>query len=383
MQDKNFEEQVQDALSGFAMQPNDVVWEDIASVLKKEKKRRGIIWFFFLFGFLLLGTSIIYFSNGLTESPSTSTGNQIKKPSLSVPLQEVIAKDKVEIKKDSNKKQAIPIKYHINKSVFISSEYTGLNQEVNIPVVNQEVEKIEEGERVRERASLIPLYNKPNLATPHLIAENTGLIKREDTVVKKNKKWEWSVFGGGGIHIAALSTNDLSIANNLFAAPAFVPGGAGTGGIIAPSSIVFKNGKFFQLGMLATKPISRKVGLVFGADYTFLLQYARYNSQTTFTKDYAHFLQAKAGGYLQFNFFGKNNARFVNTIGYGQFIGESPFRKQQFVVNSGIDIGLNKKQNLWIGSGINYHLSPSFVNGDKSNHLKRIGLNLRWVISKN
>ena len=52
----NFEKQVQQKMDELQLRPSAEVWEEVEKRIRKEKRRRRFIIWFFLFGVLALGT---------------------------------------------------------------------------------------------------------------------------------------------------------------------------------------------------------------------------------------------------------------------------------------------------------------------------------------
>lgn len=95
MSDKSFEQQVREELSDLRMKPNAAVWESVAASLKKERKRRWVLWMVFLLAGLS-GTGFWWLIQEQSGRKELSNKNQVQK-NISIPVQEtpLIQKDSI------------------------------------------------------------------------------------------------------------------------------------------------------------------------------------------------------------------------------------------------------------------------------------------------
>lgn len=374
MQGKNFETQTQELLQSFTLQPEEMVWDNIASALKKEKKRRAIIWFFFLLGALLLGSGIVYFYPSENTNLATITSHYKERKAPDRKTDIILRPNTMDGRNEK-------------KNLIVSSRNKDADSAKSMR------ENIGEYNSTSSRASLVSLYNKPvKLLSEPILLDKTGssLLTIDtsnkivaDSALKKSKKSKWhlSVLVGGGVSGIKGTVNDFSSASNFFSSPATISGaGNPQGGTAAPANILFKDGIYQQLGVQFAKMLSPKLGMVIGIDYTSFNQYARYTFENSYTKNTSSVLFVKTGICFQFSMFGKGKAQFTNMLGYGQFLGQSAYQKQQYSFNSSLDISLNKRQSLFIGPSINYHFTPAFSGKDQSNHFTRFGVQFRFTI---
>lgn len=76
MGNDSFENKLEHELNGLQIQPSAAVWHQVEIRIKKEKKRRMLLWWIFSFSFLLAGTGIWLISeNATTNEQKTALNN--------------------------------------------------------------------------------------------------------------------------------------------------------------------------------------------------------------------------------------------------------------------------------------------------------------------
>ena len=72
MENKIFEQKIDETMVGFKLKPTDLVWDQVEKRIQQEKKRRVIFWWIFV-GMVMAGAGIQYFTSNENEFQPTSS----------------------------------------------------------------------------------------------------------------------------------------------------------------------------------------------------------------------------------------------------------------------------------------------------------------------
>lgn len=317
MKNDNFKNQVQDELTGLSFQPSEKVWPEVKRRLEKDKRRRGIIFFWVLLGCLLLSGGLITYINSGSKNSSTVTSAK-QKSELKIqsePSENTIAKNNhntitdINTSGDSSKKQntvfdkgenditAAAVKKSVKtksrtaitiKAPALVKDGAGKN---NVNVLKAQPVSDENENIIPRNTVELPIKKETNVVniepsdtnaitavksrpdTVNKKTGDTGIVKSKPEVAKK-KKQPW-IFGaeialgsgniGKGFTLGVNGNSEKSLFDN----------GAYTAG--PPSQVVlpnvasaFKTGAAFNIGFIAERNISKRFSFVTGINYQYL-----------------------------------------------------------------------------------------------------------------
>jgi hypothetical protein len=304
MHDPEFEKHVQKKLEELQFNPSGEVWTKVEQEIKKEKRRKPLLWIFLLSG-LLLGAGYWMLVAGSkeevkskkekakTESADNNINALTNKNSVS---EQKNLKEDDQPKVNANKENDVSIN---NRSIAknditikpktSSSQKKSLDDKQSVPFLSKNEKGESKNLKVKKEADDDIVANeiktkKENVATDSQISkesvDNEIKTKKEDlsnkenvtadsqinkTVVaknvnsKKSKSLRLGFTGGAGF-------SDINKMASNYNLPASVPlGGAGYGANATPSSI--QKGVSFYAGAFLERSFSKKISISAGINY--------------------------------------------------------------------------------------------------------------------
>jgi|GEM_PF-751769 len=484
MSDKSFEQQVREELSDLRMKPNAAVWESVAASIKKERKRRRVLWIFFLLAGLS-GTAFWWYikeSSGTQELSNTSlsnnnTGALIQAKPL--PLQEDVKPGKAVTatkERETDKEQAPSGKksttiVYANSGLKPATVYQPLSRNTNTsltkkenllvqtdrenekksekdilssdPIVKKETdEKValqvnaEDKKVVHTDTSSLTVIADSKKDTGNLIKETAPVTTVQPDSVKTDKKiaktntWQWRIAfsaGSSGIRNSIRSllepTNSRAYDNAYFGTSA--PIGGGTNGQTSQKPVVrdaFSFGSSIELVKKMGKKEQHALGLSagyylyttttgVGSLNTGTVQFNNVNAFNDANKYYAikdsasytayyHFIQLGLRYYHSLKWFRKIDLQWYGGIGINALLGSnglhlgstssgaylfqnrSLLRSFQMDISGGLDIGLGKAKQVYLGPQFQYMLSNLSKQPGVNQHLFRPSVRLSFLLNK-
>lgn len=324
-----FEENINQQLSNFSLEPSPQIWLDVETALHPHQKHRGIIWWWMpLLGLLLAGGGWWFYHStnetknnihsSISQNKNAINDNLIdneKKQVENIPSN--IQSQKNKIKKEA--KENINSSLTIQSIKIIDRKNTIPKPENNVAVEDQQNKKtttiIKNGENISDKnkekyANNITVIVQKNIDSiistneKHTTTKDKNdsaiislISKNKIQIPNKNKTNHWLIaFGIGGLQVNRL--NSFSV-NQLAYSSATVPAN------IYPLATEAKNGVNFFAGIVYEKNINKRwcfnTGLQYrylqnkqsvGLDSTVTGGIIYYTAVNTTTKtNYAHWLQ--------------------------------------------------------------------------------------------
>lgn len=408
MKENDFEKQVQQKMDELKIHPSGAVWQKIKGQIKKEKRRRWILFFIpvVLIGILYSGYILLNRDNSTHEDQQQLTKNLIKKNDLnenpktsfdSVKTNQSITENNKPFTQPSitkrNHKQKLKTQgklklttaYNIDKSLAKdippgkkesdTTQKIVENGSLSSNIKNPEKENILTGKESQPDSITNLKDETATQAKVNLIKEeqkkNNEDIK--DTLQKNIKTankylWNWGISFSGGMS---------AMANGLFGSPdknsasaqfsSALPGTSRAG--ITPALI--KSSIAFVTGLYAEKFISKKITFNTGLNYklfsttnttgTDSANYFRATSNVNTYHNFYHYIELPVGIKFQIanskkiklnwnigasisQLTSSNALQFNNASGL-YYHDNSLFNKTQFGFNTGLEIELLSKQN--------------------------------------
>jgi hypothetical protein len=487
MSDKSFEQQVREELSDLRMKPTAAVWETVAASLKKERKRRWVLWIFFLLvglsGATLwwltqeqLPASELSKKNNTTQHsdslvPSTTLSKEDKAIITADTKTVKTERDQSTIKKNSSGTTAFiqttikPVS--VNKS-SIDNEEAGEKEKSNqetrviakdiskkenetqgsVNVVKTETTEREAGNSTQQNEKQQKADTVSVISTQDLKKDTTETIKQIDPVkpalvdssapgknkIAKATKWQWRIgfnAGTSGVRnsIRSLLENNNSRAyDNAFSgnsAPITGPPGGVSGAAANTKPVVrdaFSFGVFMELVRKLGKKEKHAIGLTAGYHLfstrtgvgslnTGTVQFSNVNAFNDANKyygvkdsasytSYYHFIQLGLRYYQSLKWFKKVDMQWYAGIGVNALLGSnglhlgamntnaylfqnrSLLRTMQMDISGGVDIGLGKSKQIYLGPQVQYMLSNLSKQPGVNQHLFRPSLRLSFALDK-
>ncbi|MFZ6024996.1 MAG: hypothetical protein ACOYVG_11155 [Bacteroidota bacterium] len=493
MSDKSFEQQVREELSDLRIKPNAAVWESVATSLKKERKRRWVLWMFFL----LAGLSVTALWWMIQEQPAASqlshdtqiTGTK-KSTDQTISLSEknetpvsVVTQKEASIKQKIEKgnienlpssttgfstgkiKSATvyqqPIRNTVNESDTKSNQ---LNQIIgqdlkkdekisqssitveNVNMVDGRANRQSVQSENQEKADISSVVKTVDIKKDSVeIVKETELLKpaSTDSSVSKNSKtikankWQWRIgfnAGTSGVRnsIRSLLENINSRAyDNAFSGNSAPitgsPGpGGGSSGAMPNMKPVVRDALSFGTFLEAIRKFGKKekhaIGLTAGYHLfstrtgvgslnTGTVQFSNVNTTNDANKyygvkdsasytSYYHFIQLGLRYYQSLKWFKEVDMQWYAGIGVNALLGSnglhlgsmntntylfqnrSLLRTMQMDITGGIDFGLGKSKQVYIGPQMQYMLSNLSKQPGVNQHLFRPSVRLSFVLNK-
>ncbi len=445
MRENEFEKQVQQKMDELKLHPSDAVWQKIEPQIKKEKRRRWILFFLppIFFAFLYGGFVLLNRTNLSHENQPQLTKNFIKKNTTNEksksrfdsiknnqPLTEnkkafvetSIAKGNSDQKIKKRGKFKSPGGYKLiagftndmpyNKKEFDTTQRIVKNEKLKIAINTQEQKKIFSDKGNKSDSTNIPEDKLSNQAKLDLITDikekkNENVISNDTNKIRtaKNKhSWNWGFSFSGGVSVVGNSifgSQDKIAANPNFNSPGQI-------NPITPSEI--KTGLALITGFTFEKYILPKILFATGFNYKLFsttntvgvdsANYFRANRDVSTYHNYFHYIglpiefkfqianSKKTQLYLNTGFsisqlISSNALQFNNATGL-YYYDNSQFNKTQIGFNTGFDIAFNTNQrkSFLLGPYFNYSISKIADQGYNKHHFTFIGLRTQFIFRK-
>lgn len=482
MSDKSFEQQVREELSDLRMKPDAAVWESVAASLKKERKRRWLIWMFFLL-VALSGTSVWLLTSKSSDVLMADNNKTTEHIADSAVQQKQIVKENNNIPNPDAKTE--------NPGVDKNEQYTfpakslngtttaGISQSAQLPrrlkdnaaVISTAKTNSSAGTLIKDQqekellsSNAVAITNEPEKATIRereedgnkKINKDTAFIveeevQKKDTVAatkaipvsgidssnfslnnkpEKRNAWEWRIGFNAGVSgmrnsIRSLfENNNTRVYENAFMnnVPP-VAGGVGTSGNTKP---VVRDAFAFGMYVELIKKIGTKkqnaIGFTTGYHvYTTKTGVGKQNAGTVQflnvgasnesdkyygIKDsasymsYYHFIQFGVRYYQALKWFKKidmnlyggigvnamltSNGLHLGTVNSGAYLfsNKSLLRTIQMDISGGIDFGLGKTKQIYLGPQVQFMLSNLSKQSGVNQHLFRPSVRMSFVLNK-
>lgn len=491
MSDKSFEQQVREELSDLRMKPNAAVWESVAASLKKERKRRWVLWMFLLLAGLS-GTAVWWLTQEQLPASELSNKNTIRQNTDSFVQTTTLPKEDeitigVNSKKDNSLKadreefstktgssnstpfsparikpasiyqtsvdKAKPIAKGISNAEAVSivqenvlkkeNEAQASANVIKIETVEKEEEKItRQNEKQDKTDTSISFVKKQDLkkdtveiiketALPKPVMSDSIQLKNSKTV--KSNKWQWRVgfnAGTSGVRNSIRSllekTNSRAYENAFAGNSAPITGVPGTGsGAFNMKPVVrdaFAFGTFVEVMKKMGKKELHALGLTAGYHLystrtgvgnlnTGTVQFSNVNTTNDANRyygvkdsasytSYYHFIQLGLRYYQSLKWFKKVDMQWYAGIGVNMLLGSnglhlgtmntntylfenrSLLRTMQMDVSGGVDFGLGKSKQIYLGPEVQYMLSNLSKQPGVNQHLFRPSVRLSFLLNK-
>lgn len=387
MSNDNLKNNVQDELAQLSFQPSENVWPQVKKQLEKEKRKRGIIFFWLLFGLLLTGGFLGYFNTSLknktivttikpnnkfenktenkTEKETISTTTIDKKKITATDVNTIdsfftkptIITDNIDETIATAKKRSIKTKSKtllFVKAPAVEKDFVGKNK---ITTINSQPESIKDEIVVATPTKDSSLVNEKSMEQFELTKIDTIVItdtklsmvvkKNNDTILQKSKlvvqkskiKIPW-LFGidmevglsniGNGFTLGIDGNSEKSVLDNAVyttAPPLRAAPNTASG---------FKKGTAFSIGLVAERKINKRFSFITGINYQYLsasiLTGQKFDTAITTSQSGAIYRQGSINTYL-------NKFHFI-TIPV--MLNANVFTKNKFGINVNIGIAVTQ-----------------------------------------
>ncbi|HEV7780768.1 MAG TPA: hypothetical protein VGO58_05860 [Chitinophagaceae bacterium] len=418
MRENEFEKKVQQKMEGFNLSPSTGVWVEVERRIRKEKKRRFMIWLFFGLIGIGGGLTVLLVTHNKRSTTGITQNRTMKQAGIPQPVAEKKEKTSSTItlnkSVDSIDKKKENRTVHVNESIknspatpiaipeksqrkpFIASIKTQIPVKNdpktldNAGVIAKPVEKMP----VQPVADLtVAAEAKPvdTVKTVPLVVvtpaqEKKDSVVTEQPVVKKEKKpqkWDWGITISGG---------RSSIVNGFFGNPVrgnVLSAGGPTGG--PPSSPVdmspsgIRPSFSWSVAVFGQRRLSKKLDVLAGLDYHYMstkintgnrvdssrivnnysgvLQvnsFYRTGNTSSYTSQY-HFI--RLSGTLSWKIFGgkKFKLNWDNGIGYSRLLGSTMLHYNSAIYGFYKDNRLLTKDHLSVSTGFSFPVSKKWV----------------------
>lgn len=312
MENNNFKKEVQQQLAGLHFQPSEKVWNGVEQQLKKEKRRRWVVLYWFLLaGLIISGGTITYISTSFknkktvtakTESPklknkntavqnlenkkennrlSSQTDFDNNADAAVVPLKNVDGINIVSLQKiiKANGKNKVVIKVPSVSEADEKTDVTVFNKKPDMPakiknagnIAANEVQQDIAFKKYHPADSGVAVINKHDDINKQVTDSNAG----NNVSVKENKKikktWLFSITAGLGISNIGngFGLNIDGNQNKSYNNAAFNTNNS-TQVSLPNMPAGFKKGMAFNFGIEAEKKINKQFSFVTGLSYNYL-----------------------------------------------------------------------------------------------------------------
>jgi hypothetical protein len=486
MSDKSFEQQVREELSDLRMKPNAAVWESVAASLKKERKRRWVLWMFFLLAGLS-ATALWWLTQEQTGVQELSNKNQVQENSGS------FAQTKTLPQKDSttgssgiqtektgviNREEPLIKKGPSNTTILSATKVKPIQayQPSIANTVVQPNEKVNSTSNVIDKAVLkdekeaqsltttaqanigqdtvktITVQNEKEVKTDTSSFTKTQGINKDTIAVitetepvkpilpdsslskkqsAKASKWQWRIgfnAGTSGVRnsIRSLLENTNSRAyDNAFSGNSAPITGGGSGTVNSMKPVVrdaFSFGSFIEVLKKMGKKEQHALGLTAGYHLystrtgvgslnTGTVQFSNVNTTNDANKyygvkdsasytSYYHFIHLGLSYYQSLKWFKKIDMQWYAGVGVNALLGSnglhlgsmntnsylfqnrSLLRTIQMDIAGGLDFGLGKSRQIYLGPQVQYMLSNLSKQPGVNQHLFRPSVRLSFLLDK-
>jgi hypothetical protein len=440
MADRYFEEEIRNELAGLQLEPDNEIWQNIETVLHKERKRRWLVWTFLFSAMAGAGLLLLYheylhqksmpipgnsLSNKITNNeqlhlPDKINDNKYEKTAIR-PVKE-IAKNVFE--QNNNRKSNSVNLNKINETFSQNQQHENTGNDIELKI-NPDVIADQQASSITDsiKASHLNTQKKeyPVLAAIDTTIALTAIKPENNTgrLMKINKsRWQFYVVADPVISGVQKSSMGDNAAQSLAAAS-----------IPQPLNKTPLLSDKFSLGVHVetNKQVGKKysIGLTIGYEQiatgirvgkrvdsavsSLLLSavsspaseanyYYHNNNESVYTNRY-HFFQAGINLYRQFNFSGSFSIRWQlgtaagwlfsnNAIQYDVsqnilYHDNSLLNKIQLSISTGLEAAIGKRNKFYVGPQFLYYLTAfSTMPGNSNQHLFSAGLRASVLLSK-
>jgi len=438
MQENEFERQVRQKTDDLKLHPSGAVWQKIEVRIKKEKRRR---WVLFMLPVLLIGSlygGYVLFnsnnSNTLAEQKAAKNLTEKIPPVKESTADPYPMKSERVIKEDTvGNAQAATLKRHSDQQIKtqpklnINSEYAVSENVEKDPALLLKNQK-DTSANIQHEKTAIAVQNpqqekiagNTDSTTGKIELSNqaiTGIAEDEKTEIKKDTRkikpakkqsWNLSVALAGGVSSMANSflgygdqKADVAYSNNF---PGTVTGNYPLGPSLIKPSLAF------MAGVSAERNLSKKIIFTTGLTYKLFSttntvgndsgRYYRLNNATRTYHNHYHYLEVPVG--FKFQVINLNRTRLYwntglsisrlissNALQFNSFTrfyyrDNSIFNKTQIGFNTGLDVAFisKEKQSFLIGPYFNYGISKIAGEGYNNHHFTFMGVRAQYFFSK-
>src|ERR1035437_6008350 len=407
MQENEFEKQVQQKMDELKLHPSDAVWQKIEARIKKEKRRRWILFFFpaMLICFLYGGYVLLNRSNSTHEYQHQLTKNFTEKNNINEKTkirfdsiknnqtltenkkpfakpatakgnrdQKIKTRDKLKSVSDHELTKSLVKDISANKIEFDTIQNIAENGTLNTNIKTPEQEKILPAKQSRFDSTTIHENELSDQAQVDLITDNKekkneNVISTDNkniTTAKNKHSWNWGFSFSGGI--SGMANSFLGSGQQSFDLVSMSSGSQGTNPYSTPSLI--KSSIAFVTGFSVEKNILQKIIFATGLNYKLFsttntigadsANYFRANSTVSAYHNFYHYIGLPIGfkfqianskktqlywniGFSISQLISSNALQFNNSSGL-YYHDNSQFNKTQIGFNTGLDIALFSKQ---------------------------------------
>ena len=409
MQENEFEKQVQQKMDELKLIPSDAVWQKIEPQIRKEKRRRFILFVLpiILIGFLYGGYVLLNRSNPINETKQL-TKNSIKEKDTiqktktgfdSIKNSEAIIENKNPISQNritkQNAKQKLKTKGKLNMTVIHISDESIVKESPNKKISDTSQKIIDNGSlssniKNPEQEKILPVEEsktdtttilKDETAVDHFTDSIKNIPEKKNenaidtphnkTIPPKKHLWNWGfTFSAGRSGMANNllsslfgSSQDKSLSSNFSVTPSPV------NPVPIPAASLIKSSIAFIVGISVERKIN-KLTFITGLNYklfsttsttgTDSANYFRATSNVNTYHNYYNYLELPVG--IKFQIAHLKKIKLIWSIGssIAQLIGSnalqfnstglyyhdnSLFNKTQFGFNTALDVNLFSNQN--------------------------------------
>jgi len=429
MENKSFEQRVQEEMAGVWMQPDAKLWPEIARHLDQKKRRRGLIWWCFL-GVLAGAGGWIVFENQQHKRVVNVRTSVAPAPDRSKDTAAVSSRVKTSVSTNAFTVPTTPAVQRVEPKFVVhltDIDQTTIHQkEENETTADKALGDKTLGDKAAERkitdgqTSRLNIIGNPKLAAEadqqneahqQVVSLNpqpadTGRLDLSDSTAlpAKRKKfpWKWSFNLSAGISGVR---NDLFIANksaaylDLAYSSSPIPGGSSGGsggGIVVPVPVVLKDAAATETSIQLSRDWDKHWGWYAKVGYNYAQYRLIYNNADYYNR--FHLMGITAG--LSYSFL----LRSGSTIGLNTGLQESlllgysatqlpaaanlpnksmgDFKRYQTAFVFGMEAGFGKSRHFYLGPQLRYQLNQLSSTPGSNHHLVYILLQARWQIIK-
>lgn len=405
MENKSFEQRVQEEMAGVWMKPDAKLWPEIARHLDQKKRRRGLIWWCFL-GALAGAGGLTVLLNGPSENKKTTTGTTMRQqkehiqqhPSQVIEAAKDIVQNRTQMQGITGQAKVVATSdrmidsVHVARAVQTAVAQPGMTQP---EILQSEITQPESIQTNKVQQDVVPqdLLRTDSSRSDSAVSE---------PAIKKKFPWKWSFNLSAGISgvrsdllIVNKSAAFLDLAYSSSPSPGGGSGGNG-GGIVVPVPVILKDAAAAEASIQLSRDWDKHWGWYGKFGYNYAQYRLIYNNADYYNR--FHLLGITAG--LSYSF----PLRSGSTIGLNTGLQESlllgysatqlpaaanlpnkrmaDFKKSQTALVFGMEAGFGKSRRFYLGPQFRYQLNQLSSAPGSNQHLVYILLQARWQIIK-
>ncbi len=446
MPGKSFEQQVKATLGDLQLKPDAAVWKTVEASLRQERKRRWLIWFVALVICCGGGAFWLYQQKSPVKRNDAVTAGHHQIPAS------LITNKKEKNNSNGTSIAAFPVlkdtglqEQGVKQAAALHDKKIAAHHAAEAEHTHEDVANLPAGNRItlieqqsfQQEAIITAAKDTPAPITTTglpVIMQAQPTVREEESVItageikkakqEKNNKhpWQWGVTaqaGNSGVREALGFFKGMEKAN-YYSNPANFNGN--TGQFLSPGSPVIKDAFAFNLGVQASKQVSRRhnIGVSIGygllqdetgvgrrIDSTRSISSAgRYNEDGFYFKDTDsirylnryHFLQAAVDFYTQYKIFKSVSVRWQLGTGLNVLLASNGlhyaenerifFRSRpllttiQWQASTGLEVGIGKQPFLYVGPQLTYFISKLSKQPGADQHLFQSSLRATFMLPR-